>query len=170
MSMRKVWQAVSLLVLVAWAAPVAGLALTRDAAYVPIAGGVVLLELLVRALHLVPLAMHRGVLARPAGARDCSGLNGMPSGHVAIVTFAALSCLYAEVASGRLSDARAVFAARVGCSALVGAVAAARVAVACHTPLQAVAGALLGALASLVVAAALARGSMETERESVDKI
>ena len=96
--MIRFWQAVSLLVIAAWAAPVAGLALTRDSAYVLIGVGVVMLELLSRAFHSIPVASLRGLLARPAGARDCSGLNGggangMPSGHVAIVTFA-----------GRMSD------------------------------------------------------------------
>ena len=148
-----IWKAISLAVLAAWAAPFVGLLVTRDAAYLWLAAGVMALEASARALHAIPVSLSP-LLKRPSGARDCSGFNGggacggkngMPSGHVAIVAFAAFGTLAIEGASS-WSWLKAT-----GAAVLVLAVAASRVALRCHTVLQTVAGAALGGLLALLL-------------------
>ncbi len=83
----------------------------------------------------------------------------MPSGHVAIVSFASLGVLAAEAAAGRMADFR------LACGALAAAVAASRVARMCHTPLQTAAGAALGGLLAFAFWALVrARGRPERHR------
>jgi membrane-associated phospholipid phosphatase len=69
----------------------------------------------------------------------------MPSGHVAIVTFAALAVVAVENAAGRLVDRRRIVAAVAIAMSLSVAVAVSRVMRHCHTPLQTLVGMVLGA-------------------------
>ncbi len=166
MAAAAIWDAVSLGVLLAWAAPLAGLALTRDPAYLLMAAGLVGCEVTTRALQALPVPMHPPghPRARPLAARDCNGFNGggsyrgrngMPSGHVTVVAFASLTALAIECAGGRLPATRMWWGV-AGCIAAVAAVAASRLARHCHTTAQVLAGAALGTALAAVAALALA--------------
>ena len=143
MSCHPVWNLISLAVLPLMAVPWLAFSVTGNLGYLVILAGCVFCEALIKLTRKLPVVAEWQL--RPVGAADCGICNdggnyegriGMPSGHVALTTYIAVSLVMM-----RGTCAKAMVLAAFA----VILMATSRVRRRCHTIPQVIVGALLGA-------------------------